>query len=56
MLHEDYVLREIRDGVAVLRNIETGREIERSIRVNLNNGAVRIELGAMPEADHAAAR
>ncbi len=44
------------NGVAILRNIETGQEIEQSIRVNLNDGAVRIKPCATLVADRAAAQ
>jgi hypothetical protein len=54
LLHADYELRELRNGIAVLRNTETGQEIEQPVHVNLNDGVVRIELCAKPVADLAA--
>lgn len=45
LLHEDYELRKVENGVATFLNVETGDEIEGSIRVNLNDRVMRIELG-----------
>lgn len=42
LLHEDYELVGLREGVAILRNAATGRQIERRVVVNLNNGSLRV--------------
>jgi hypothetical protein len=58
LLHEDYEVRELRDGIATLRNVQTGNEIERRVLVNVNTGALRIDAKCSrpSETDLSAAR
>jgi len=55
LLHEDYELRDLRDGLATLRNVQTGDEIERRVLVNLNTGALRIDAKCSPPSETALA-
>jgi hypothetical protein len=50
VFQQDYEIRELRDGVAVLRNVETGAEIERRVVVNLNTGTLRVATDSKAEA------
>jgi hypothetical protein len=56
LLSARYELLELRGGVAVLRNCETGQQIEQPLSVDLNDGVVRVESTATSTVDPAASR